>query len=65
MAKVAYIDPYVCDGDLVCMPKKACIANAILHDKVKRLYSVEENKCTGCGVCIRYCPHGAIVMKKR
>lgn len=24
-------------------------------------YSIDKNKCTGCGACLRVCPHGAIL----
>jgi ferredoxin len=27
------------------------------------LYSITENKCTGCGTCLDVCPTGAIVIQ--
>jgi NAD-dependent dihydropyrimidine dehydrogenase PreA subunit len=26
--------------------------------------AIDAAKCTGCGVCVQYCPHGAVTMRK-
>ncbi len=27
------------------------------------MYAVDENLCTGCGLCLEHCPTGVVVMK--
>jgi Fe-S-cluster-containing hydrogenase component 2 len=27
------------------------------------MFTIDKNKCTGCAICLDYCPVGAIVMK--
>jgi NAD-dependent dihydropyrimidine dehydrogenase PreA subunit len=28
-------------------------------------YQIDEEKCTGCGACLRACPHGAVAGEKK
>ena len=66
--KVAFIDPKMCDGAPTCPSKRVCPAKAISQAGGKGLLGfmmggiskVNESKCTGCGICVRACPHGAI-----
>lgn len=66
----AFIDGKQCDKSPMCPPKKLCPAKAISQEKGKGILgflsggvsTVDESKCTGCGLCVRYCPHGAIKM---
>lgn len=32
----------------------------VAEEGVKRMYRVDESKCTGCGSCVEVCPVGAI-----
>lgn len=72
MAKrVAYVDPKMCDGAPTCPSKRVCPTKAISQSGAKGLMGllfgggiskVDEAKCTGCGLCVKYCPHAAIKM---
>ena len=63
--KVAQIIHSRCDNSPFCMVMRGCP-----HGIVKRdggLFSrdkprVEKENCRGCGACVAYCPHGAVVM---
>lgn len=56
-----------CDGNPWCPSLKSCSAGAI-KVKESRGFSVfkkvtlevDEDLCTGCGKCVRYCAHKAI-----
>lgn len=71
--KIAVIDPNMCDGAPTCPSKRMCPAKAISQGGGKGILGflgggtskVDETKCTGCGLCVRYCPHGAIKMVNR
>ncbi len=46
----------------VHIKKKRCpagVCRELIH------YSIREDKCTGCGTCLKACPHGAIAGKKK
>jgi Fe-S-cluster-containing hydrogenase component 2 len=70
MSKKACIDPSKCDGSPACPAKRACPQKAISQEGTKGLFSflgggttkVDAAKCTGCSVCVRFCPHGAIIL---
>jgi len=73
MSKVAYIEPSKCDGSPACPAKRFCPQKAIVKVKEKDggffhgmfgfgLAQVVEKDCTGCSVCLNYCPMGAISM---
>lgn len=69
--KVAYINPKVCDQSPACPARRSCPQKAITQDG-KGVWgfmgggtaSVDPEKCTGCGLCVKYCPTGAIKMKE-
>lgn len=67
MKQVAYINPNLCDRSPFCPVKRVCPAGAV--EQKGGFFSasvpkVDEDKCTGCAKCTRYCPHGAVTMKK-
>lgn len=37
----------------------ALVCTELIH------YYIDENKCTGCGVCLEVCPHGAVTGEKK
>jgi heterodisulfide reductase subunit A-like polyferredoxin len=61
--RYAYVDQNICDRSPLCPASRSCKFGAFKLER-KGLFQVEINvdkdKCTGCGVCTRYCPHGAI-----
>ena len=66
--KKAAISKSTCDNSPFCPAKRACPQHAIVQVKtgfMKRSTHVEAEKCTGCSICLSYCPHNAIAMKKR
>lgn len=55
-----------CQCKSACKARKACPLGAILQ-KRKWLWSwqqprVESHRCVGCGECVKFCPHQAIVL---
>ncbi|WAM34629.1 4Fe-4S binding protein [Caldicellulosiruptor morganii] len=61
--KKAVLDKNLCDRSPFCPASRSCRFDAIKR-KVYGFFDVEieidKEKCTGCGVCVRYCPQGAI-----
>jgi NAD-dependent dihydropyrimidine dehydrogenase PreA subunit len=72
--KKAVLNSSKCDNSPFCPVVKICPAKA-----AERLggaggflgifggggqVAINGSKCTGCGVCVQYCPHGAVTMKK-
>ena len=51
--------PVVCWHCKNCKPAESCPASA-LKRSAEGLIIVDEEKCTGCGSCVRSCPIGAI-----
>jgi len=51
--------PVICWHCNRCEPAESCPANA-LERNAEGLICVDEEKCTGCGNCVKLCPFGAI-----
>lgn len=51
----------LCDNSPFCPARRSCPKTAIVPNGGS--YMVQEEKCTGCGACIRVCPMGAIQFK--
>lgn len=61
--KIAKIDENICDRSPFCPAGRSCRFGAFNVEMVgffQVKINIDENKCTGCSVCTRYCPHGAI-----
>jgi Fe-S-cluster-containing hydrogenase component 2 len=61
----AHIDNRSCDRSPGCPARRACPSGAIVPLEGGRYpgangYTVEEDKCTGCGICAQYCAGGAV-----
>lgn len=62
----AKLYPERCDGNPWCPSMRACPTGAIKVKESKGFIikkvtlELEEDKCTGCGKCVKYCAHGAI-----
>lgn len=58
---VVVINHKICDrGGLACPAVKACPNGALGADE-HGLITVDESKCTGCGLCVKACPARAIL----
>ncbi|NTU72221.1 MAG: 4Fe-4S binding protein [Coriobacteriia bacterium] len=55
------IDQSRCDRNPGCPSRRSCPAGAIVP--ADGGFKVIEEKCTGCGACIRVCPMGAVKFK--
>ncbi len=61
------IDANLCDRSPGCQARRVCPKDAIVPtDPTARpgssAYTVDSGRCAGCGICVSYCPRGAIVM---
>lgn len=72
MKKIAVIDEKRCDKSPHCPVKKVCPRDAIVSHKSKEgfslfasieKYEIDPEKCTGCGVCLKFCPMKAVSLK--
>lgn len=73
VVRKAEIDQNRCDRSPGCPASRVCPAHAIVSemqtDQVfsffgpRPSYSVNEDLCTGCGICTHRCPMGAIQMR--
>ena len=67
--KKASITQDICDRSPFCPAKRNCPVDAIYQEDNGLLDSncliVDENLCTGCGVCNKACPRGAIKFVER
>ncbi len=48
-----------CPGNHTCPSIRVCPTNALKQDGIKAPY-VDKDLCTDCGVCVAFCPMGAI-----
>ncbi|CAA7602374.1 4Fe-4S ferredoxin-type, iron-sulphur binding domain protein [Acididesulfobacillus acetoxydans] len=66
--KIAFVNPSKCDASPVCPSRRSCPVKAITQEKTGFLRrgpaKVDTALCTGCGTCIKMCPHGAISFKQ-
>lgn len=70
-ASKAFILPEKCDRSPMCPAMRFCPQRAISQPASSGrsifgggLSVVDPEKCTGCGVCMRYCPRGAVKMQE-
>ncbi len=59
------IDPVSCDRSPACPARRICPNGAIVPVSGGARpgdsgYIVVEERCTGCGICMRACPRGAV-----
>jgi len=62
-----HINEAACDRSPGCPARQVCPRNAIKpipggHYPGANGYMVDESLCTGCAVCARFCPTGAVSM---
>ncbi len=66
----AMVENVRCDRSPACMAARVCPRGAIVPLPGGTYpgsagYSVDESACSGCGVCVRACPFGAVGMRER
>lgn len=59
------LDAATCDRSPACPARRACPRGAIVPIPGGRYpgangYTIDQERCTGCGICIRSCPTGAV-----
>ncbi|GAB4281502.1 MAG: hypothetical protein Kow0056_16940 [Coriobacteriia bacterium] len=64
----ANIDTDLCDRSPGCPARRVCPRGAIVPVPGGAYpgaegYMVQQDRCTGCGVCVRVCPTGAVTLK--
>ena len=67
MKKIAVINESLCDKSPFCPVKRVCPVNAVTQEGSmfrKGFPKIDPEACTGCGKCLRYCPMGAVNIKK-
>jgi Pyruvate/2-oxoacid:ferredoxin oxidoreductase delta subunit len=71
MNQKASISAEKCDRSPGCPAMRFCPQKAIYQTEApgrgwfgKKLSTVDTEKCTGCGICLRYCPRKAIQLQE-
>jgi NAD-dependent dihydropyrimidine dehydrogenase PreA subunit len=67
MKKIAIIDSNKCDQSPFCPVKRVCPAKAVTQKRgflKGGVPVIDQEKCTGCGLCVQYCPMNAVKVKK-
>lgn len=67
MKTIAVIDNGKCDKSPFCPVKRVCPVKAVTQKGSifnSKVPVVDDELCIGCGVCVKYCPMGAVKMKK-
>ena len=54
------IDYRACDDSPHCGAARACSYGAITFNASRKKIEVDNSKCGDCGICVRYCPSGAV-----
>lgn len=62
---IVTVDQSVCDRSPHCPARSVCPNGAfILEGSGSQAgqvgYTVDQSSCTGCGLCVRHCPNGAV-----
>ena len=59
---LAIVHPGRCDQDKGCGCPKVCPFDAWYRDEKDENWLIDASKCTGCGLCLRECPAGAVLL---
>ncbi|NYZ79578.1 4Fe-4S binding protein [Candidatus Micrarchaeota archaeon] len=55
-----FIDPRICDKQIICDLMKVCPMNAIYQDEKEGTVGVDTTKCNECMLCVKACPYLAV-----
>lgn len=64
--KKAVMNAAKCDHSPFCPVKRVCPVGAVTQKAGlfgAEVPVIDPDKCTGCGKCVRVCPHGAIALR--
>lgn len=65
----ATVDTARCDRSPACVAARFCPRDAIIplpggNYPGANGYKVDTDRCTGCGICLRACPFGAVELSR-
>jgi len=55
-----FIDPRMCDKQVICDLTKVCPLNAIYQDEKSGAVEIDNTKCNECLLCVKACPYLAV-----
>lgn len=55
------IDPHLCHSCDQCRVKSVCRGNAVRNIDPGEPPIIDVDRCWGCRVCVRACPHSAVI----
>ncbi|GAB4257196.1 DUF362 domain-containing protein [Thermincola ferriacetica] len=55
----------ICRNDHRCLPRMHCPAAAISPAEGKMYMKIDEEKCIGCGKCIKVCKNNALFLVRQ
>lgn len=64
----AVIEKTACDRSPGCPAARVCPRGAVVRRQdgpYAGTWTVDAERCTGCGMCVRVCPAGAVSMSER
>jgi thioredoxin 1 len=59
-----FIDPRICDKEMICDLMKVCPMNAIYQDEKDGTVEIDTTKCNECMICVKACPYLAVKLAK-
>lgn len=57
------VDKTACPSNHPCPARRVCPVNAIVQKDASSAPEIDETKCTGCGLCAKYCMYDAFKLK--
>jgi thioredoxin 1 len=59
-----FIDPRICDKQMICDLMKVCPMSAIYQDEKEGTFEIDSTKCNECLLCVKACPYLAVKLAK-
>ncbi|NYZ76596.1 4Fe-4S binding protein [Candidatus Micrarchaeota archaeon] len=59
-----FIDPRICDKQMICDLMKVCPMSAIYQDEKEGNVEIDSTKCNECLLCVKACPYLAVKLAK-
>ena len=57
--KEVFINEHLCPQNHWCPARNMCPSEAITQKTPFSAPEIDKEKCTNCGVCLKFCPYGA------